>query len=77
MISYCQFGNCDWTWSMAELAGERLPIPSHDGFLSLAADRSGAEIKHVRMNKLGWRHVGSNIKRLRAAAAEAMEMPVT
>lgn len=77
MISYCQFGNTDWTWRMAELAGDRLPVPSQDTFLSIAAARSGAEIRYVPMKQHGWQHVGSNLKRLREAAARAMEMPTT
>lgn len=74
VISYCQFGRTDWTFDMAELteAEERLPIPSQDGFLSLCAARSGAIVRYVQMKNYGWRHVGSSINRLRAAAAEAM-----
>lgn len=83
MISYCQFGRTDWTQQMAglcrlpELAGERLPIPSQDTFLSLCAARAGAKIQFADMKARGWRHVGSNIGRLRKAAAEAMELPQT
>lgn len=72
-ISYCQFGNVDWTCEMAKLAGDRLPVPSQDTFLSYCVARGTlAYYRHVDMKNLGWRHVGSNIKRLRAAAAEAM-----
>lgn len=77
MISYCQFGRTDWTAEMAQLAGERLPIPSQDGFLSLAAARNGAEIRTVQMKNLGWQHVGGGGRRLREAAAAAMELPQT
>lgn len=76
-ISYCQFGEAEWTRRMAALAGNRLPCPSQDTFLSYCAVRSGALVRTVDMKARGWRHVGSNINRLRAAAAEAMEAPVT
>ncbi len=81
MISYCQFGNVDWACKMAEIVkrtnGDRLPIPSQDGFAGLCAARSGAEIRYVKMKDYGWQHVGSSLKRLREAAAIAMEMPTT
>lgn len=76
MISWCQFGNTDWTWRMAELELERLPIPSQDGFLSLCAARSGATIRYVKMKELGWQHIGSGGRRLREAAERAMELPI-
>jgi hypothetical protein len=72
IISYCMFGRTDWTRRMAELAGDRLPIPSQDTFLGMAAARNKQKIVKVRMSNHGWRHVGGGLKRLKAAAAEAM-----
>lgn len=77
MISYCMFGNTAWTRKMAELAGERLPVPSQDTFLSLAATRSGALTRCVDMKAAGWQHVGGGGRRLCEAAAAAMEGQLT
>lgn len=80
MISYCQFGQVDWCCQMANIVGPndgRLPIPSQDGFLSLCAARNGAETRYVKMKNLGWQHVGGGGRRLREAAAAAMELPQT
>lgn len=80
MISYCQFGQVDWCCRMANIVGPadgRLPIPSQDGFLSLCAARNGAETRYVKMKNLGWQHVGGGGRRLREAAAAAMELPQT
>lgn len=70
-ISYCQFGSTFWTQGMSKLAGERLPIPSQDGFLSMCAYRGGARVKHFDAKALGWRHIGGGIEKLRRAAEVA------
>jgi hypothetical protein len=72
MISWLMFGNTAWSRRMAGLAGERLPIPSQDTFLSCCAARGGGEIRRVRMSEHGWRHVGGGGKRLQVIAREAL-----
>lgn len=67
-ISYCQFGSTFWTSKMAHLAYPRLPIPSHDGFLSMCAHRSGAVVRHFDAKALGWLHVGGGLEKLKRAA---------
>lgn len=71
IISYCMFGQTDFTFRMASLVGgELLPIPSQDTFLCCCADRLGEKVLRVRMP--GWRHIGGGGERLRVAASAAL-----
>lgn len=77
IISYCMFGQTEWTQHAAKLAGEWLPVPSQDTYLHYVAHRTRRCWRTVKMSDLGWRHVGGGGRRLQVAAAEAMGGIVT
>ena len=56
--SYCQFHNTEFVKMAASLAGDRLPIPSHDTYLWYIAERLG--LPYLRHNFK--RHRGMNNK---------------
>lgn len=72
IISWCFFGNTEWTKRMAALCGDRLPIPSQDTFLWYCAERQRDFYRRVRMNRFGWKHIACR-RRLKGACNAAMK----
>jgi len=65
IISWCFFGNTDWTNVMAKVVLRgRLPVPSQDTTLWYLGTRLGYPFRRVRMARYGWCHV-SRIDKLR------------
>lgn len=80
VISWCLFGRTDWLREVTADCRGRLPVPSHDTFLSYCLVRRGDFHRRVDMRSLGWVHTGSR-RRLertcRAAVAAAPGAPAT
>lgn len=57
IISWCFFGNTEWTRNMSRLAGYRLPCPSQDTFLYYCAARLGEYTVATNMKRYNWDHV--------------------
>jgi hypothetical protein len=64
IISWCFFGNTNWSQKMAEYTGGRLPVPSHDTYLWYCAERRRDFYRRARMKRYGWDHIanGRNLK---------------
>lgn len=73
IISWLYFGRTDWhAWAAGLLKGGRLPIPSQDTYLWYLARRCECVYGAIRFSQLGWRHVGSSVRRLRSVVSMAM-----
>ncbi|MDX1964958.1 MAG: hypothetical protein SFX18_17555 [Pirellulales bacterium] len=72
IISWCFFGNTDWTKKIWAECGERLPVPSQDTFLWYCAHRRGDYYVRQRMNE-HWAHI-KNRRRLQAACLQAISL---
>lgn len=59
IISWCFFGLTSWCAEMAEYAGDRLPVPSHDTYLWYCAERRGDFYIRQKMKHYGWVHLFS------------------
>ena len=57
IISWCFFGNTEWTRFVSNLCGDRLPIPSQDTFMYYCAARLKKHSVMTNMKNLGWDHL--------------------
>jgi hypothetical protein len=57
ITSWCAFCAAGWCRDTARLAGDRLPIPSHDTFLWYCAVRQRQLVRRLSMKKFGWTHI--------------------
>lgn len=69
IISWCFFGNTEWTKFINGLCGERLPVPSQDTLLYYCATRLKKHTVATNMKNLGWDHL-----RLRALKELSREL---
>ncbi len=72
IISWCFFGDTEWTRRMASFCHGKLPLPSQDTFLWYCAARRGDFFRTVSMKRYRWRHAARR-KALREACARALE----
>lgn len=76
LISWCMFGNTEWTRRMYSFCRDgRLPVPSQDTFLFYCAERRRDHYILTKMSRQGWRHVTGH--RLPKACEEALASPST
>ena len=71
IISWCFFGNTQWTRSVAAWSPGRLPVPSHDTWLFYCAARKGDHFVRARMGRYGWEHISSR-RRLRRRCVDVL-----
>lgn len=71
IISWCFFGNTEWTRKMAKLSPGRLPVPSQDTFLWYCAARQNQFYRQVRMSRFGWKHRRGK-RKLKAEAQKSL-----
>jgi len=71
IISWCFFGNTQWTREVAAYAPGRLPVPSHDTYLHYCAARRGDPFVRVTMKQFGWEHV-SGFRRLKRRCRDVL-----
>lgn len=78
IMSWCFFGNTAWTKVTAELANDRLPVPSQDTYLWYCAARRGDFFRTYPMSALGWQHACGmrKLKRLAKAALDVSDQGV-
>ena len=70
IISWVCFLRTDWLRWAANLCNNwRLPAPSHDTFCHYVASRHGDIWKTVDMKKVGWKHFGGKVRKMREAIA--------
>lgn len=72
IISWCFFGNTEWTRQVSSWTNGRLPVASHDTFLFYCAERQGDHYFRHRMARCGWEHI-SHFRRLKAKCQEVMQ----
>jgi hypothetical protein len=71
IISWCFFGNTQWTRTVTSYCDGRLPVPSQDTYLWYCAARRGDFYRTVRMKHVGWQHIGRR-RRLAQVCREVM-----
>jgi hypothetical protein len=57
IISWCFFGNTEWTKFISKLCGNKLPVASQDTVMYYCATRLGEHTVRTNMKKLGWDHL--------------------
>lgn len=73
IISWCYFGNTEWTQKMAGLCKGKLPIPSQDTFLFYCAARRKEHYHRIRMATFGWSHIGRKFDHLAQICRRVMD----
>ncbi len=76
IISWCFFGNTQWTKTVAAYAPGRLPVPSQDTYLFYCAARRNDYFVRAKMSHRGWKHV-SRFRRLARTCRELLKEPST
>lgn len=71
IISWCFFGNTEWTKTVAAYSPASLPVQSQDTFLFYCAARRGDHQVRVPMTQWGWRHV-TRVRRFHRMASQLL-----
>lgn len=58
IVSWCFWGRTDWTKEVLGYCNGRLPVPSHDTYLSYCATKRNDFIRRASMKACGWTHKG-------------------
>lgn len=65
IISWCFFGNTEWTKFVASLCGDKLPFPSQDTMMYYVAARMKKRFIRLQLKLFGWQHLRLwNLKRI-------------